>query len=1601
MAELMRDPLLVADPEVQEETSSPYVFPSPLEPAGTPERESLVEFYKGAYETDEEREREMEAIVGAKYFVSSSVPVDSQRLNLGQYTPEDRKFFKENLIAFPETTVTAGDRYAYMARLDGSHVISGDKSKGPAGLNFFPLGITKERKEMLETEDLSPLETGFQYARSFLTGGGPYALKDLDERLKKLDNPLNQTYRTFLLRGTAEGRFTADKLALAFEEGLQFFGEAPTSYLPQATSYLTADLLAPGAEWLLEEDYTSGRLKTREFFEKYSMDWSTASERLAEKHSTPGYKLRTDVVGETTRAQGLTERTGVFILSDAAFAGAQSLYHGGRALVSDLRFKNYMKKTFNTDTVQDAFTEAAERGLTFENITRNYLEGVSNDRARRKLAERLDTSFAFRVMLPGNQRQKVFSGRMDEIKKDLKGTEYELDLATKAGDLKGQKNAKLRIEKLQNEAKAIETKVLLPKYFRDLFGEVTEQAVVASYMAETAYKLDIMGTAEESALLAEFFGAISVAIPGVRDYTTAPKRAVSGAMRWAANLAPGVNIKDAYRSADPQTKKILKNIFKDSTGGMAQAFVAGSNEGVRIRRDLMKLADDTGVDVDYDYFSNTLVDLLAIEELKAVSDSLNGQIVIQNLDGLNKNFSRKIETNNKMKEMVSKLAEATYKLVDMRADGTINKTNHESLERFVAGMNVYIADLQKTIDDDKLFINDLLDVQSNTENLLIKGGLRRSTVNASGGEESLGVLDDVYENKENAIISRYEGDMDAGVVDPEAGLENLRTEINTLLDERATILEKSANELTSAQSALGGASQHYAATMVGTKRKYIVNSRRMYRALDRNHQGARANVTEFYKKFSSIADFVDGDIEDYSAGAIRLRGMDPQSLTKTGAKILFNDGAKRGLSDLREQIGDDVYTSLLEHAELDGMQPIQQWEGLKKFLQEPGEKAEQVAEYVYIPGVSDPEKVGELAGASDLADGLLMLISPSEWRAVNSHMGNVLFKKKREGVSVTYSNLKDEWNQISDPNSPMAFMKGYDTGVPENVTEDFYREFKDVNSYYEANVSDRLYTDDDTSRWFGLMSRKVMSKRDGDMPRISRKAKKGDQPINWLDQLLKPAQDIKDNIPMDGEILYQNLGMRLAKTAGAEFDPELGKYVFIAGDKSTDAIKAVLTAHMRGRLIRTKAGKNIIDKWDPTTARKPGEKDPFMLEEPLDFNDAEFKSMLNLPVYTRDDAGNLVESGKLLNDEEIYSAIDLDALERNRQDLRGMFEEVEVTIDRNKADALSELSAVGITTKNEIGFAEDLAKTFGINVGKGGLSVANMNKISENIYTVITSRTAEGFAGDIARIKNGLRQRALEGGVTPNNVDLVVDDFLRRMTIQHIYGNSVVAAGNYFSKDGMTGSAMKMAMGLDGDSIRVMLGKTDLSGQTEKNLQAILGADIYANLETVADSVVRLQAKAAKGVGAKKPGMSLESILSRIYNINRQVVSTQWVATETIIRASRNSGAALFHAMLSDEKVARQIFDIIETGQIPEYGRQLEWTKESGKFGLNKLKGFLFESAVLREIARFESLNNELVPSISTMAPTPSPLPTGEQEPTPPRLVPLQKQMISLGYEPQ
>ena len=1567
------------------------LFPDPRTAPDDPERERLLRFFAGAHGTDESKEEELRNVTQAIYALPVGSPVDLNRTGASEYTEQELDLLAQKdeagnfkyLVKMPDTTPDAGSRLAWMANNNLSHIVTGDISQGPSGLNFIPLATTNEYTNYLPKEETSAAGDVFNFLRGNITGGGPAGLKDLDDRLKTIG--MTQTARTFFLRQTVQGAFQPGKSGKPLEETITLIPEVFTQYLPMGLNVLTDLVFHPGVENFFDAeiigDANTKSDKIFDLWKKESYQFDSAAESISKKYSTDERTLSLNVIDELLKPVGFTERVGALFTADAPFVAIQGLVHAGRALRADAKVTAYMTNTYGGKTRLEALENMAEKGVTYEKMISDYLGGEINEKARLKISTLMDTADAFRITMPGTAaREKAFRPRIEEIGVDLAETTAERDAARASGRLADERTANNSIKKLHKERSAIESKILLPKYYRDLLGETSEQLIVASYTAQAAHQIWAKsGDVDSSAAMwGELLGVIGMAFPKTAGVFGAPKRGVSNLLRWGANKVSGEGSLNDFANANKTTKDAIRSIFKDGDDtGLARAFLAGAGQAVKIRRQLRKLSQETGVEIDEDFFSNSLVDIIAIEEVRALGDSLDANISATTMDNLRGPISSKIDSNNQLKLLVTRLSEATYKLADLKADGSMSKSNVESLDTFVTGLTDYVEQAQKTLADDTLYVNSLIKVQDDTQALLIKGGLP----GASRASNSLETLDGTIENELNSIMTEYEGDIAANILDPVLAVEKRNAQIQAAFRKRHELLTEAASELDSAQGASRVASQVMASLMVTTKREAVNTHRILYNGLDEQFGDAQSNVAEFYETFKNIEDLAGADVQGtFSMGAVKLANMDIASKTKMGARILFNDGAQRGLDDFRKTIGDEQYDLISDLAGLEGMPAIKQWETMKAFLKDPkkalGESIPENFDEIF------PEDTLEMLG--EIGDDLQMLISPKEWRAVDSHMGAMYWKKKGEGASVTYGNLIEEWQRASNPEDAMAFKRGRDTGVVENMSKEFWDQYKAISRSYEVNVKDRLEVDPDFRRWFRGISENVQEKGKfvdptTPIPDAVRKTQTKESPITWLDKILENTQKLADDdFPLDGQELYEAVEQRLGKASGAPWDEGLGRYVFVRGSKETVALQAILTSHLRGRLAKTAVGKQVIGDWSPGKQAVLGKKDPVLLEAPIDLKSAELESMFNIKSYTLDADGKLIEAGPLLNKEEVYSAIDLDALERNRTDLARLFEEAEAVKASTQRKAMKELSDQGITAQNDIDFIKQLAGTMGLSVGTSGIRASDMKAVSKNIYNLVVTNTPETFANDMLRIKNSLR-KVVDPNLAPVDAELVVDDFIKRMVIQHIYTANVSSVGNVLLKSPSGENMLTKAMGLDGDGMRILIGATDPSGQTEKNLRAILGkgpagGDVYDHLVTVSETMVRLQTKAAKGVSGKRPSMSLESILSRIYNLNREVVSTQWVATETLIRASRSSQGALFQAILTDPKISREILQIIESGVVPEYKKIPDWYM-----------------ALAREVARQEAVNNIVIP----------PEGTAEVSPQIESPDPAQRQMIGLGYEPK
>ena len=93
--------------------------------------------------------------------------------------------------------------------------------------------------------------------------------------------------------------------------------------------------------------------------------------------------------------------------------------------------------------------------------------------------------------------------------------------------------------------------------------------------------------------------------------------------------------------------------------------------------------------------------------------------------------------------------------------------------------------------------------------------------------------------------------------------------------------------------------------------------------------------------------------------------------------------------------------------------------------------------------------------------------------------------------------------------------------------------------------------------------------------------------------------------------------------------------------------------------------------------------------------------------------------------------------------------------------------------------------------------------------------------------------------------------------------------------------------------------------------------ELYQTLKDIGDWAVLNQAKMPGGmtVDGVPTGLSIESWISRIYSINRGVVSPRYVGAEALIQSFRMQGLSLLEAMVNDKKLAKKVQEILVSGK--------------------------------------------------------------------------------------
>lgn len=1551
---------------------SKFRIPSPYAPSQT---EAVTEFFRRPYEarglyrpefaTPEMQKQEEKAILSNNVVVRSTTPPELlQKLQDGTIAPQEfGSLAQEGHIATFMDGDDLGTRYRKVLAADATHILIPNKETGAPEL--FPLGTRRER-EYYTTEKEAPGGLIGQFAegaRETLLGPGGFGdMAELDKYMEE-EFGLSEGARTFYMRQIAEGKYVGTAYSGAARDTAAFFPMIP-SYALKGIGFLTADVGLPLFSTMTGVDTSDRQASAKAKVDKWSYEIPSLTETIAEEQG-----LRPEVVDFVARPRGAFNRGATFLSGELPLAGAQVTYHLGSSFKYLRKYEKGLVDQYGGDNIHEAMQNAFNKGISFNELQENFYSSFVTSRARERAARRLDTAMSMSVALPGQKRKELFADTVTELKARRDVIDRDLAVARQSGDKAAVARQMKRLDDVNKEELAIESAILLPKWLRTYTQDVKEQTIGAVLATEAAYQ--IFGVDEENLPFVEMAGAMAPMVPQVRDFIGLGQVKAGGVITEALSLwnkTLGDKDNAEYLKASREAKLFLRHVMKQG-GPIRDAFITGAEEAAQLRRDLMEISQRTGVDLDPDIFTTSVGAIADMASLQTLARQLRDELQVTNLADIGGNLAQDIDVTNRQQELVTNLSMATRKLLDLQISGALD--DYPMVNKFVGGVNEYLTTTERRIATDRQQLQDLMNLQKGQVQLLMKGGIPKKEVD--GNLAPVATLSEIFEAENRAL---FENGFAGGgrtidvSLEPDLYMTEVAKSFDSLAKQRADMLRRAAHSIRVDEASQGGASSAFASTLATTKTNVTGRADVMYSKLDADFQGARSDVADFFdqlivEKGVQFDGYIPGEV---TRAGLNLAGYGAIPQTNRGMAALFNDAAQSGFDYLnRDDVGygPEFMAGLLDQAGVEG-KGINAWVKLKRVTSNSGN-------FDDFAGIFD--SVDDMI---EFSEAMPLPIKPSDWRLVNKHLGRVAFDKQGTERAFTYSNMKNSWGEVSE-----NFQEGWMEGQKiKDVSEDFRKRFKEAQRYYEVNVGDRLDYDPKVRKWSQAVTKTVRDAKDkGEMlTKQGRKLPRNLKPTAWLDEALSPV--FKSPVTLEGQALYDNVGEILGKIGGV-WDEAAGQYrIVVDGDDewadTGKALQALLTRHAQGMLARTAGGQHVLSRANQTNKPVYGDIDP------LEFNEAQFNSLFNIPVYTRNAQGELVENGTLLNKDDVFDAISIDELTRNREDLAPVIRQGEIAYQARASRLKGELADAQFDVEREVQFMKDARVILGVQ-GREASSF-NIEQVAQGAYTMAMSGGATG--SDLNRLKANLRAQAIGRGDDPEIATKFADEFVQRMVVEHIYRKSSSIGGDFITTLPNGETAKMHSIGLDGDSMLELLGRE--GSEEADRIRTALGDTAYNNLQSIAKVVRRLQDKEFPGIKGRKPSVSLDSVLSRVYNINRQVVSTQWVATELAIRASRNYGGRLVMTMLNDEKVAREILDIIETGKIPEYKREPLWLTSLQR---EMVRTEMMHDGYLREYGEgtYEYL-------FGPMAEAEKP---EEIAPAPVELAPIDQQMTQFGYQPR
>lgn len=1225
---------------------------------------------------------------------------------------------------------------------------------------------------------------------------------------------------------------------------------------------------------------------------------------------------------------------------EVLFGGASAGLRYGIAMGQVAGFNRWVNRTYGS--ADDAFKKGKDGSLLVQEYFKTYEDGMFNDWARNMAMNSMRIKLDVHGNLPGFgavDQVKAIGERIDGLRVEHGQLLKSRDTIRNAGGdvTKVEKQMAQTVDRIK-KAEAAKDAALSEVYNGSWIGDTVRTTTYGVAGAALAGEIvtEHFGGAEY-APLAEVLGflsghtAMNIMVGGTAKSLKFAARTVDKPINLAAsifgvmnpNLLERLGAYDALDGLNKQQKAVISSL-QNLSPTQRQAAIANARYVTDLQNTLSGIKDAQGRPIfSDDMLAQTLGVITGLNLLTLADNQLTKGLSVGELKELGPGFYAKQELLDQKTDLVRRLNMAVEQLLPVSAMEGMD----ERVKGVVKGLDSYRKQLNREIETNASGLQQKL----NEREQLIMGAIVRDPkamrelgldpdkqIEAKDIHNILAEDDKLFMRAQSAL----------GVPADEA-LANLNQRIDNRM-KNLTEASKSYMQAVNGSAYAGGPETIATQVFYTTRAGHYGKATAKYDLLqDQYGDSALMSVTEVYDELAknpALTEQFDAGVQ--SRGALRFGGLDVSRDTEGNFRLVFNDAADRTMTGMEERlrayatgngVDPDMFVDTLYErlGTSSGDLAINRWEAFRNALQGRGEASPDV-----VAMIGGPEQAKAFAAKMPL------LININEFQNITSGL-NVkirnVYAKKPTGKDARADRYLVDIMHDAATNPATGFKFNYfdkNSRAPATVV---YDALMDANKTYREEYADRYLRGGpssvvgkgvtpagipnlDKARTTGVVEKdQIFDVFVGEM-------KGGVQSLDRVDRISSNlAQSYGVRIPEEGtEVLMRN---GQTKTLPG------GKFVFVEGDATTEALRSALTLHMIDELRRSPGGKVIRDWIGGRAGTMTEAAQVEAIMKGLDTGDFDLTYVENLArmPMLRQRADGTFEEVPLIDVDRAYQEINLSTAMKADQEIAFHVDDAQrqlkTFINRMKDEARVDASELRDTNKA-------LAKS--------------IESLGENPADFFQKQFESGTVGfqETQRIREALvaqaKQEARDKGFNAQETEALVKQFTDNYdTIRADHFSAWVGSQTQGSTqrlkvevDPDTGMPMPQHVkGFKAGKLAEILGVDGGPNAAQRRELALdmLGGDEehFANLEAVANWGLITQAQTPSGVTIDDipTGLSIESWISRVYSINRGVVSPRYVGAEALIQSFRLNGFNLVQAMVNDKKLAAKVQEILVSGK--------------------------------------------------------------------------------------